>query len=94
MQPASISYGKETTAVSTNDDDDDEGGGGHEDAVGQERGVDVEELRKMMMVTPDLVGAASMEVQQEVTDTGASTVSGELDSLSEIITGFIKTVVK
>ncbi|CAK6962140.1 A-kinase anchor protein 7-like [Scomber scombrus] len=76
MQPASISYGKETTAVSTNDDDDDEGGGGHEDAVGQERGVDVEELRKMMMVTPDLVGAASMEVQQEVTDTGASTLSG------------------
>ncbi|XP_053192652.1 A-kinase anchor protein 7-like [Scomber japonicus] len=76
MQPASISYGKETTAVSTNDDDDDEGGGGHGDAVGQERGVDVEELRKMMMVTPDLVGAASMEVQQEVTDTGASTLSG------------------
>lgn len=75
MQPASISYGKETTAVSTNDDDDDdEGGGGYE--VGQERGVEVEELRKMMIVTPNLVGAVSMEVQQEVTDTEVSTPSG------------------
>ncbi|XP_067427864.1 A-kinase anchor protein 7-like isoform X2 [Thunnus thynnus] len=76
MQPASISYDKETTAVATDDDDDDdEGGGGNEDVVGQERGVEVEELKRVMM-TPDQVDAVSMEVQPEVQDPGSSTLSG------------------
>ncbi|KAM7395592.1 hypothetical protein PAMA_007050 [Pampus argenteus] len=78
MQPASISYDKETTAVATdnNDDDDEEegGGDGNEDVVVQERGVEVEELRKM--ITPGQLDAFSMKIQQVVTDTGASTLSG------------------
>ncbi|KAM7395593.1 hypothetical protein PAMA_007050 [Pampus argenteus] len=77
MQPASISYDKETTAVATdnNDDDDEEegGGDGNEDVVVQERGVEVEELRKM--ITPGQLDAFSMKIQQVVTDTGASTLS-------------------
>ncbi|KAM7368064.1 hypothetical protein PAMP_014315 [Pampus punctatissimus] len=77
MQPASISYDKETTAVTTdnNDDDEEEGADGNEDVVVQERGVEVEELRKMM-INPGQLDVFSMEIQQVVTDTGASTLSG------------------
>ncbi|GAA6224370.1 A-kinase anchor protein 7-like [Lates japonicus] len=70
MQPASISYGKETTAVSS-DGDEDEGGDGGEGVVGQEGGT--EELKIMM--SPGQVDAVSMEVQQGAADNGASTVS-------------------
>ncbi len=71
MQAASISYGKETAAVASDDDDDDEGGGG-EGVVGQESRTEGEGLRKTMMI-PDQVHATGMKVQQDETDTRAST---------------------
>lgn len=70
MQTANVSYGIKSTAVTLDDDDDDEGGGEGE-ALREN-----EELTKMMEV-PDRVEAVIMEVQQDVADTGASTVSGQ-----------------
>ncbi|XP_074470923.1 A-kinase anchor protein 7 isoforms delta and gamma isoform X1 [Sebastes fasciatus] len=62
MQSASISYGKETTAVASDDDEEEEEGGGG-------KGVfEDKELKKKMI--PGRVDAGTMEVQQ---DTGAST---------------------
>lgn len=59
MQAATISYGKETTAVALGDDEDedDEGGGGGE--VGQESRTEDSELKK-----PGQVHTVSMDVQQ------------------------------
>ncbi|XP_039980682.1 A-kinase anchor protein 7-like isoform X2 [Xiphias gladius] len=75
MQPVSISCGKETSAITSDDDDDDEGGGGGgEGVVGQESGIEDEELKRMTM-TPGQVDAVSMEVRQGAADTGASAVS-------------------
>ncbi|XP_022626217.1 A-kinase anchor protein 7 isoform X3 [Seriola dumerili] len=72
MQPASISYGKETVAIAS--DDDDEGG---EDVAGQESRLEDEELVKIIM-TPGQVDAVSMEIQQGATDTvSAPTGSNE-----------------
>ncbi|XP_071335045.1 A-kinase anchor protein 7-like isoform X2 [Trachinotus anak] len=73
MQPASISYGKDTTAIASDVDDDDEGCEG-EGVAGQESGVEDEELMKIIM-TPGQVDAVSMEIQQGAADTGVATVS-------------------
>ncbi|XP_027140027.1 A-kinase anchor protein 7 [Larimichthys crocea] len=60
MQAATISYGKETTAVALDDDEDedDEGGGGGGE-VGQESRTEDSELKK-----PGQVHTVSMDVQQ------------------------------
>lgn len=73
MQAASISYGKETSAVALDDGDDDDD---DEGVVGQESRTENEGLKKTVVI-PDQVQAVGMEVQQGETDTGASTVSGE-----------------
>lgn len=77
MQAATVSYRKETTAVALADEeDDDEEDGGGEGVTGQESRTEDEELKKRVVI-PGQVHAVSMEVQQDETDTGASTVSGE-----------------
>ncbi|XP_060908272.1 A-kinase anchor protein 7-like isoform X2 [Labrus mixtus] len=68
MQAASISYGKETTAVASGDDEDDEGGGAG--VVAQERGKKDEKLTKAILI-PGRVDVVSMEVLQDKTDTGS-----------------------
>lgn len=86
MQAANITYGIETTAVALDDGDvDDEGGG--EGLVKQKCLTENEELEKMMGVS-DQGKAASMEVQQDETDIGAFTVSGEYKWLPDKLTGF------
>ncbi|XP_044024583.1 A-kinase anchor protein 7-like isoform X2 [Siniperca chuatsi] len=69
MQPDNISY-----AVASDDDDDDDDGGG---VVGQESRTEHEKLKKMI---PGQMHAVSMEVQQDETDTVASTVSAPAGS--------------
>lgn len=83
MQAVNISYGKETIAAAS-DEDDDEGGG--EGAGGQDSGSIDEKLKKMMVI-PGQVNAVSMEVQQDVNDTGAPPVAGEYNCVSEIQAG-------
>lgn len=69
MQPASASFGKETTGVS---DEDAEGEGKCEkDVVVQESRKENEKLKKIML-SPDQVDAVSGEVQRGATDTGSS----------------------
>ncbi|XP_042359473.1 A-kinase anchor protein 7-like isoform X2 [Plectropomus leopardus] len=70
MQPACISYGKETAAIASDDDDEEEEGGG-EGVVGQESGKKDE--FEMKMLSSGQMDAVTMEVQQ---DTEASTVLG------------------
>ncbi|XP_023285808.1 A-kinase anchoring protein 7 isoform X1 [Seriola lalandi dorsalis] len=70
MQPASISYGKETIAIAS--DDDDEGG---EDVAGQESRLEDGELVKIIM-TPGQVDAVSMEIQQGAADTVSAAPTG------------------
>lgn len=81
MQAASVSCGKEITAVASHEGDG--GGGGEEEeeeevgegVFGQESRREDEELKKE--TTPGQVHGVSMEVQPRETDAGASTVSGE-----------------
>ncbi|XP_049445549.1 A-kinase anchor protein 7-like isoform X1 [Epinephelus fuscoguttatus] len=75
MQPDTISYGIESTAIaSDNDDDDEEEEGGGEGVVGQRSQKYEEELKK---VIPGQEDAVTMEVLQ---DTEASTVSAPAGS--------------
>ncbi|XP_073348992.1 uncharacterized protein [Pagrus major] len=78
MQAASISYGKETTAVALDDGDDDDDEGGVEVVVQQDSRTENKELRKTMVI-PGHVHAVGMEVQPDET-AGASTVSAPADS--------------
>lgn len=73
MQAASISYGKETTAVALGDDEDDDEGGGE---VGLESRTEYSELKKPVVI-PGQARAVSMDVQQDEDDTGATAASGE-----------------
>ncbi|XP_033504572.1 A kinase (PRKA) anchor protein 7 isoform X2 [Epinephelus lanceolatus] len=73
MQPDTISYGIETTAIASDNDDDEEEGGG-EGVVGQRSQKYEEELKK---VIPGQEDAVTMEVLQ---DTEASTVSAPAGS--------------
>lgn len=66
MQPASASYGKETTSVVS--DEDEEDGRCDEDVAGQESRTEYEKL----MISPGQVDAVSVEVQQGMADTGAT----------------------
>ncbi|XP_005449716.1 A-kinase anchor protein 7 isoform X3 [Oreochromis niloticus] len=72
MQPASISYGRDTTAVAS--DEDDEGDGGDENLAGKEVGEEHKELREMVMTSAQ-TGAVGMEVQESPADTEAASVS-------------------
>ncbi|XP_028253529.1 A-kinase anchor protein 7 isoform X2 [Parambassis ranga] len=63
MQPATITYGRESTAVSLNDEDE---GGGIESLIGQEDTVAPEEMTKIIS---HQLGGVSMEVQKCLADT-------------------------
>lgn len=78
MQPASISYGRDTTAVAA--DDDDEGDGGDENLAGQEFAGEHKEQRVM---TSDQADAAGMQVQGSPADTETSSVSSESTNLEK-----------
>lgn len=80
MQPASISYGRDTTAVAS--DEDDEGDGGDENLAGKEVGEEHKELREMVMTSAQ-TGAVGMEVQESPADTEAASVSSKFDKLVE-----------
>ncbi|XP_047429421.1 A-kinase anchor protein 7-like isoform X2 [Mugil cephalus] len=72
MQPAGVSYGRETTAVASDSDDDDEGGG-DEGSVGQvNRAAGEARMTEMSSVQVD---AVSTEVPKGHVDPGGSSVS-------------------
>ncbi|XP_004542073.2 A kinase (PRKA) anchor protein 7 isoform X1 [Maylandia zebra] len=69
MQPASISYGRDTTAVASDEDDE-----GDENLAGKEVGEEHKDLREMVMTSAQ-TGAVSMEVQESPADPEAASVS-------------------
>ncbi|XP_026049840.1 A-kinase anchor protein 7 isoform X3 [Astatotilapia calliptera] len=69
MQPASISYGRDTTAVAS-----DEGDEGDENLAGKEVGEEHKDLREMVMTSAQ-TGAVGMEVQESPADPEAASVS-------------------
>lgn len=83
MQAATISYGKETTAVALDDDEDedDEGGGGGGE-VGQESRTEDSELKK-----PGQVHTVSMDVQQHAAPGELRLGLPKVDSLFFFLTG-------
>lgn len=73
MQPASISYGRDTTAVASDEDDE-----GDENLAGKEVGEEHKDLREMVMTSAQ-TGAVSMEVQESPADPEAASVSSKLN---------------
>ncbi|XP_039873388.1 A-kinase anchor protein 7 isoform X1 [Simochromis diagramma] len=69
MQPASISYGRDTTAVASDEDDE-----GDENLAGKEVGEEHKDLREMVMTSAQ-TGAVGMEVQESPADPEAASVS-------------------
>lgn len=70
MQPASISYGRDTTAVASDE--------GDENLAGKEVGEEHKDLREMVMTSAQ-TGAVSMEVQESPADPEAASVSSKLN---------------
>lgn len=75
MQPASVSYGRETTAVASDSDDDDDEGGGDKGSPVQMNRADHETRTTEM--TSIQVDAVSTEVQKGHANPGGSSVSSE-----------------
>lgn len=73
MQPASISYGRDTTAVASDEDDE-----GDENLAGKEVGEEHKDLREMVMTSAQ-TGAVGMEVQESPADPEAALVSSKLN---------------
>uniref|UniRef100_A0A3B4F3H2 A-kinase anchoring protein 7 n=1 Tax=Pundamilia nyererei TaxID=303518 RepID=A0A3B4F3H2_9CICH len=69
MQPASISYGRDTTSVASDEDDE-----GDENLAGKEVGEEHKDLREMVMTSAQ-TGAVGMEVQESPADPEAASVS-------------------
>lgn len=73
MQPASISYGRDTTSVASDEDDE-----GDENLAGKEVREEHKDLREMVMTSAQ-TGAVSMEVQESPADPEAASVSSKLN---------------